>query len=53
MVNGVGQEAGILLGDCYADGRVVGTDLAEAMKWFRKAAAQGDSDAIEALSRIA
>ncbi|HPY32028.1 MAG TPA: tetratricopeptide repeat protein, partial [Verrucomicrobiota bacterium] len=31
------------LGVCYRDGAGVACDLAEAVKWFRKAADQGDA----------
>ena len=37
------------LGGCYFDGRGVDQSYAEAVKWCRKAAEQGDADAIEVL----
>ena len=29
------------IGNCYAEGKVVAKDTAEAVRWYRKAAAQG------------
>ncbi|MEG1553372.1 MAG: tetratricopeptide repeat protein, partial [Kiritimatiellia bacterium] len=33
------------VGDCYANGKGVARDAAEAVKWYRKAAEQGHADA--------
>lgn len=40
------------LGDKYAEGEGVKTDYAEAVKWMKKAAEQGDEDAKEAIPLI-
>ena len=37
--------AQFMLGDCYYRGEGVEKDFAEAVKWYRKAAAQGDASA--------
>ena len=36
----------------YANGKGVAKDFLEAVKWFRKAAEQGDEDAKSALRRL-
>ena len=36
----------------YEDGKGVSKNLAEAVKWYRKAADQGDEDARKALERL-
>jgi len=47
-------EAQCLLGFCYKNGRLgVSQDNAKAAEWFRKAAAQGDTKAKEALNSLA
>ena len=33
------------IGNCYAEGKVVAKDKAEAVRWYRKAADQGYADA--------
>ena len=33
------------IGNCYAEGKVVAKDMAEAVRWYRKAADQGYADA--------
>ena len=33
------------LGNCYEDGYGVGKNIAEAVKWYQKAAEQGSADA--------
>jgi len=47
-------EAQCLLGFCYKNGRMgVSQDIAKATEWFRKAAAQDDTKAKEALNSLA
>ena len=41
-----------LLGHCYLNGEGVTKDYAEAVKWFRKAAEQGQAEAKEALKAL-
>ena len=41
------------LGGCYYEGLGVEKDKAEAMKWFRLAADNGEEDAQEALEMLA
>ena len=33
------------IGNCYFEGKVVAKDKAEAVRWYRKAAEQGDAQA--------
>ena len=40
------------LGRCYANGEGVTQDCFEAVKWYRKAAEQGDPDAQSALKDL-
>ncbi len=40
------------LGECYRGGEGVAKDKRMAVKWFRKAAAQGNEKAKEALRRL-
>ena len=40
------------LGCCYGEGDGVGRDRVEAAKWYRLAAAQGVSEAEEALAAL-
>ena len=35
----------LALGECYFDGKGVAKDKSEAVKWYRKAAEQGDAEA--------
>ena len=44
--------AQFFLGACYEDGEGVGQDREEAVKWYRKAAANGNEDAKKALRRL-
>ena len=41
-----------IVGECYRNGYEVEQSYSEAVKWFRKAAEQGDPDAKEALKRL-
>lgn len=41
-----------VLGVCYANGEGVSKDMSEAVKWWRKAAEQGDEDAKKALNSL-
>ena len=45
-------EAQCKLGWCYENGNGVAKDLAEAVKWYRKAAEQGNADAQTALRKL-
>ena len=45
--------AQLLLGACYECGEGVDQDKGEAVKWYRKAAEQGNDDAKDALKRLA
>jgi len=45
-------EAQYAIGRCYECGDTVGEDLTQAIKWYRKAAAQGDEDAVAALDDL-
>jgi hypothetical protein len=40
------------LGSLYAEGRGVARDLAEAARWYRKAADAGNAEAERALKRL-
>ena len=45
-------DAQFTLGECYYYGIGVTKDLAEAVKWFRQAAKQGEQRAKKALQRL-
>lgn len=40
------------VGECYRDGQGVETDIQQARAWLKKAASQGQNDAIKALSKL-
>ena len=44
--------AQLVLGNCYYNGWGVKKNNAEAVKWYRKAAEQGNDLAIEAIKRL-
>jgi len=48
----VDDKAQSILGFMYVNGRGVPQDDAEAVKWYRKAAEQGDADARNALAEM-
>ena len=45
-------DAQSMIGVCYQEGYGVDPDLAEAKKWFARAAEQGSGSAIRALSKL-
>jgi hypothetical protein len=46
-------EAQCALAECYDNGRGVATDKSEAVKWYRKAAKQGNADGVMRLCEMA
>ena len=52
LANNGGAHAQYVLGDLYAGGLSLPKDEVEALKWYRRAAAQGDVDALRRLGYL-
>ena len=49
---GTGATLDFILGNCYYNGTGVTQDYAEAVRWWRKAAAQGNAQAVQILGNL-